>query len=146
MPPYKYSDVCEALDRAAAQTAAYLIKGYAGADIPESTNWLIQGKRWNALMVHVVSDAAYSKDSRYLRYHISLPWNRTNSNWESNSPEQNRWDFLNGMDKISSLLDNEQDNQVKEMIEPLLDRVAEVEKAEAKGRRRRGQRGNVLTL
>ena len=119
--------VWQALDRAAAQTTACLLNGAAGGDVAESTNMLKQGKRWNAYLNHVVSDSAYSSASRYLRYHVRLPWNRDPAAWERESSETKKKAFLERIKEIRPLLDKEKDASVKEMVKGLIRRAEEVD-------------------
>ena len=114
-------DIWKALDRAAAQTTACLLNGAAGGDVDESTNWLKQGKRWNAYLVHVVSELSYNSACRYLRYRVSLPWHRSRESWDKTGIGAKRDALLRRIDEdIRPMLAEEKDPTVRERIEYLV--------------------------
>ena len=119
-------EIHSALDRAAAQATACLLRGAAGGDVAESTQWLIHGKRWNAHLVHVVSEHSYERGCRYLRYQVRLPWERNREDWDSNSTRQKKSAYLQRIDQIRPLLESEPDGQAKEKVWELVGKADEV--------------------
>ena len=121
------STVLQAIDRAAAQTTACLINGAAGGDAAESDNRLLQGARWNAHLAHVVSERYYGPASRYLRYHVALPWERDPEAWDSATIADRKRSFLYRIDNdIKPRIGNEQDSAVKSHAENLVKCADEV--------------------
>lgn len=116
-------DIWKALDRAAAQTTACLLNGATGGDVDESTNWLKQGKRWNAHLVHVVSELSYNSACRYLRYRVCFPWHRNPERWDNTNVSGRKEAVLRRIDDdIRPMLAHETDSYVKERIEHLVDK------------------------
>ena len=120
-------DIWKAMDRAAAQTTACLLNGAAGGDEAESTNWLKQGRRWNAFMAQVVSERSYGDACRYLSYQVSLPWHRDRAEWDRTKTAQQKDAFLRRIDRdIYPMLKDERNDTVKERIQWLVDAAEEV--------------------
>ena len=114
-------DIWKALDRAAAQTTACLLNGAAGGDVDESTNWMKQGKRWSAYLVHVISELSYNSACRYLLYRVNLPWHRSRETWDKASTTARREAFLRRIDyDILPMLADEKDSLVSQRIEYLV--------------------------
>lgn len=111
------SYLLQALDRAAAQTTACLLNGAAGKSNAEAEVRLIEGKRWNAYLTHVVSERSYGPASRYLGYQATLPWHRDPDVWESSSVEARKDAFLLRIDNdVQRRLKTEQNSLVKECV------------------------------
>lgn len=109
-----------ALDRAAAQVTACLLNGAGGGDRPESTVQLKQGQRWNAYLAHVVSERSYSTACRYLRYRMSLPWQRDRNAWEGEDVRPKHRAFVDRVNsEIAPLLRDEPNATVKAQFEEL---------------------------
>lgn len=122
-------DIWKALDRAAAQTTACLLNGAAGGDVDESTNWLKQGKRWNAYLAHVISELSYNSACRYLRYRVSLPWHRSRETWDERSVDTRKDILLRYIEEdIRPMLADEEDPMVRERIEYLVGLAKEIRK------------------
>ena len=126
-PPADEEDVWRALDRSAAQATACLLNGAVGGDEPESTAHLKEGPRWNAYLVHVVSEFAYNPACRYLRYRVMLPWHRDPDAWESASISDRKDAFVRRMEEIERLLESENDKSVKGIFEGFVDLSAELQ-------------------
>ncbi len=110
-----------ALDRAAAQTTACLLNGASGKSNAEAEVRLIEGKRWNAYLTHVVSERSYGPASRYLEYQVCLPWHRDPETWANSSVEARKDAFLLRIDSdIQRRLQSERNNFVKEHVEHLV--------------------------
>ena len=77
----------------------------------ESNAWLREGKRWNAYLVHVVSERHYSTACRYLHYSVRLPWNRSLDDWEAAPPVHRKVRFIERIDNeaIPRMLEKEDD-------------------------------------
>ena len=117
VPSGDINEIHPALDRAAAQTTACLLNGAAGGDVFEGTDWLKKGNRWNAHLVHVVSQHSYERGCRYLNYQVRLPWERSRAEWDAASTARKKDAFLHQVDtQIRPLLESEKDLQVKEKI------------------------------
>ena len=115
-------DIHRAMDRAAAQTTACLLNGANAGDIPEGTNSLLEGGRWNAYLVHVVSQRSYEPGCRYLNYHVRLPWHREPQIWKSTDTSKRKESFRVSIEQeISPLLESEKDPFVREKIESLVE-------------------------
>lgn len=117
-----------ALDRAAAQVTACLLNGAGGGDRPESTVQLKQGQRWNAYLAHVVSERSYSTACRYLRYRMSLPWQRDRNAWEGEDVRPKHRAFVDRVtNEIAPLLRDEPNATVKAQFEELAGIANELE-------------------
>ena len=117
----------EALDRAAAQTTACLLNGAAGKSNAEAEVRLIEGKRWNAYLTHVVSERSYGAASRYLGYRVALPWHRDPETWASSSVEAKKDAFLLRIDgDIQRRLRTEKNGTVKEQVQHLVSLAATI--------------------
>ncbi len=113
--------VHEALDRAAAQTTACLLNGAAGKTNAEAEVKLVEGKRWNAYLTHVVSERSHRPVSRYLNYQVTLPWHRDRDTWESSSVEARKDAFLLRVDgDIQRRLRNEPIAATRDQIQRLV--------------------------
>ena len=121
------NELHQALDRAAAQTTACLLLGAAGGDVAESSNWLkgadeSRGERWNAYMVHVVSERSYNRACRYLNYQVRLPWHRDREQWDKAKTAQQKEAFLRRVDtEIIPAWEKEKDSWVKDKVQSLVD-------------------------
>ena len=114
-------DIWKALDRVAAQTTACLLNGAAGGDVDESTNWLKQGKRWNAYLAHVASELYYNSACRYLRYRVRLPWHRNPEVWNKTRPSPKKDALLRRIDEdVRPMRAREKDSAVREKIDLLV--------------------------
>ena len=125
-PQVEEEEVWQALDRAAAQTAANLINGAAADDVAESTSMLMTGGRWNANLTHVVSQLDYDAHCRYLRYHRNLPWYRSPEVWATAGLEERCDAFLLRADEVREWLTDEPLETVRERIGLLLLRANEL--------------------
>ena len=113
--------VHSALDLAAAQTTACLLNGAAGKSNAEAEVRLLEGKRWNAYLTHVVSERSYGTASRYMNYRAALPWNRDPDAWESASIGRRREVFLERVgEEIQRRLDCEPNSEVTERVGRLI--------------------------
>lgn len=127
VPSGDINEIHPALDRAAAQATACLLNGAAGGDVAEGTDWLNKGKRWNAHLVHVVSQHSYERGCRYLNYQVRLPWERSRAEWDAASIARKKEAFLHQVDtQISPMLKEEKDLQVKEKIGDLVELAEKV--------------------
>ena len=114
-------DIHHAMDRAAAQTTACLLNGANAGDVPEGTNSLLEGGRWNTYLVHVVSQRSYEPGCRYLNYHVRLPWVRDPHSWENSGTSNQKEKFRACIgQEILPLLESEKDLSVRETIETLV--------------------------
>ena len=123
-----------ALDRAAAQTTACLINGASSGDYAEAMAQLRQGRRWNAHLLHVVSERSYGETCRYLSYQVTLPWHRDREYWDD-APLQERKDaFISRIDHdIKSRLEHEQNEAVKSHVARLVDKAEDLREVSLRG-------------
>ncbi len=125
-------EVWQSLDRAAAQTAALLLKGVASGDVAESTELLKYGKRWNSFLVHVVSELEHNSYSRYLNYHVRFPWNRDGYGWEQARTPRKGDEVLNRVDDFEKMLSTERDQKVRERVQSFLNDADQLRIAKAR--------------
>lgn len=126
--------VWDALDRAAAQTTACLINGAGSGDYAEAVAQLRQGRRWNAYLLHVVSERSYGRTCRYLGYQETLPWHRDREYWDQ-APLQERKDaFLHRVESdILPRLQDEPNETVKNEVMRLVERAEELRPISLRG-------------
>lgn len=109
-----------ALDRAAAQTTACLISGAIAGDSTEATNWLREGRRWNACLVHVVSELSYREVYLYLKYLLRLPWERDPDGWQRANIRQRKERFRTCVEhELRPMLQHEKHEGVRQRVESL---------------------------
>ena len=125
-PQIEGEEIWYALDRGAAQITATLINGAAADDVAESTAMLMNGRRWNAILTHVVSELDYDAHCRYLRYHRNLPWYRARDVWATADVAARCDAFLRRTDEMREWINEEPLTTVRERVELLLLRANEL--------------------
>ena len=113
--PYtEEGDILPALDRAAAQGVACLLTKAGTGDKGESADALRSGTgRWNACLVSVVSEGAYSPALRCLGYRAKLPWNRNPERWAKRKTGDKKQRFLSSIRDIEQSMDPEEVQEIQ---------------------------------
>ena len=127
-PPYTDpDDILPALDRAAAQGVACLLTKAGTGDKGETSNALRGGTgRWNAVMISVVSESAYSPAFRCLGYRSKLPWHKNSESWAKRSTGQKKSRFLSSIRDIKKAMDSEEVKEVQDWFNELKHKADEL--------------------
>ena len=128
-------DILPALDRAAAQGVACLLTKAGTGDKGETADALRNGTgRWNACVIHVVCETAYSPAFRCLGYRANLPWNRNAERWAKRKTGQKKQAFLSRIDEIGQLIADGEVPEVKAWFDQLNNAAEQLKAVGAKER------------
>ena len=129
-PPYTdLDDILPALDRAAAQGVACLLTKAGTGDKGETSDALRNGTgRWNACMISVVSESAYSPAFRCLGHRSKLPWHKNPESWAQRNPRNKKDRFLSSIRDIERAMESEEVEEVQNWFKELKRKADELGK------------------